>query len=117
MVSKQEEAALDRENANLENVEGETDLPSYADVPKSTAKPTTSATSIWQTKHTYSLNTSKGIPWLKLLASSRAPSIKTLPVFLEGDVISGSVDVELDKPESCKGVSITVSYPIFSNQL
>ena len=79
------------------------DLPSYADVRSSQ-----SSSAALRTEHTFSLNTVKGNPWISLHVTSRAPSPKTLPVFRDGDEIVGSVKINLDKPESCKGITIAV---------
>ncbi|KLO08938.1 hypothetical protein SCHPADRAFT_931505 [Schizopora paradoxa] len=116
-LSKEEEAERDR--AAVVAAE-EHELPAYGDhhgthavaapplqPPPFTAASSSSAAS--RTEHTYSLNNSKGKPWLTLVIKSRAPSSKALPVFYEGDVISGTVSVSLDKPESSKGVTIAVT--------
>ena len=116
-LSKEEEAERDRAAAAAAE---EHELPAYGDhhgthavsapplqPPPFSAASSSSAAS--RTEHTYSLNNSKGKPWLTLVIKSRAPSPKALPVFYEGDVISGTVSVSLDKPESSKGVTIAVS--------
>ena len=61
------------------------------------------------TEHTYSLNDSRGKAWLSLIVKSRAPSPKTLPLFVSGDEIQGQVSVDLEKSKNCKGVVIEVS--------
>lgn len=113
-LSKEEEAGLDRAAVAEEH-----ELPAYGDdhgthavaAPPLHPPPFAAATSssaASRTEHTYSLNNSKGKPWLTLIIKSRAPSVKALPVFLEGDVISGTVNVSLDKPETSKGIMIAV---------
>lgn len=84
-------------------------LPSYADVRSNSTSQTSSAA--FSTQHTFSLNNTKGKPWLSLHISSRAPTDKTLPVFRDGDEIRGEVKVQLEdkKPESCKGILVGVS--------
>ncbi|KDR78973.1 hypothetical protein GALMADRAFT_64064 [Galerina marginata CBS 339.88] len=43
-----------------------------------------------------------------MFVKSRATSATSLPIFFEGDTISGRVEVDLDKAESSKGVSISI---------
>lgn len=98
---------------------GAAELPSYSDARNEPAAPaaTTAAAPAYsssssggsKTEHVFSLNNSKGKPWLSLVVKSRAPSVKALPVFLDGDAITGEVRVALDKAESAKAVSIGVS--------
>lgn len=98
---------------------GAAELPSYSDARNETSAPavTTAAAPAYsssssggsKTEHVFSLNNSKGKPWLSLVVTSRAPSVKALPVFLDGDAITGEVRVALDKAESAKAVSIGVS--------
>ena len=82
-------------------------LPSYLDLQNSATSPL--ARGAYRTKHLYSLETTKRKPWLSLSVSSRAVSARVLPVFRDGDEISGEVKVDLDKPESYKGISVKVS--------
>jgi hypothetical protein len=85
-------------------------LPSYAHVREqqqqhSTPVPVTSG------EHQRSLETAKGKKWLTLFVKSRANN-SSLPIFLEGDIVSGRVELDLDKAESSKGVTVTVSVPL-----
>jgi hypothetical protein len=58
--------------------------------------------------HVYSLD-AKGAPWLSLrIANSRAHAPTALPLFADGDEITGAVELALDKPESAKAISIRV---------
>jgi hypothetical protein len=58
--------------------------------------------------HSYSLE-NKGHAWLTLkITNSRALNAKHLPVFHDADTVKGSVEVDLDKAESAKAVTIAV---------
>ncbi|RDB25619.1 hypothetical protein Hypma_006736 [Hypsizygus marmoreus] len=59
-------------------------------------------------EHSYSLE-SKGQKWITLLVHSRASNRSTaLPAFEEGDKISGRVELNLEKIETIKAITITV---------
>ena len=60
-------------------------------------------------EHHRFLEGAKGRKWLSIFVKSRANTPASLPVFFEGDTIAGRVEVDLDKAESSKGVSIYVS--------
>jgi hypothetical protein len=47
-------------------------------------------------------------PWLTLLMSSRSPKPEFLPLFVGKDSISGTVELELAKPETVREVKVTV---------
>ncbi|KAL5486115.1 hypothetical protein ACEPAI_7159 [Sanghuangporus weigelae] len=91
-----------------EGVEQHEQLPSYSDANTKAASPTASSSAAFRTQHSYSLETGKGKPWLNLNVTSRAVSAKVLPVFRDDDEISGEVKINLDKPESYKGVTINI---------
>lgn len=76
-------------------------LPSYT--PLGTASSVTE-----QTEHTYQLEDAKGRPWIWLIVKSRAKDKKTWPLFYEKDVIQGTVEVDFDKTDGAKGVTIGV---------
>lgn len=86
------------------------ELPSYAHAQNEQQKGLGDATGagLGREHHKY-LETGKGKKWLSMFVKSRATSAASLPVFFEGDTISGRVELDLDKAESSKGVSITVS--------
>jgi hypothetical protein len=111
--------ASHRDQARSDSADEGNELPDYADVrdnPAATVNvPPTNPTqfantdgSPLQTEHMTSLTNSKGRPWLFLKVTSRAGQAKSLPVFFHEDVIKGSVETDLDKAESSKGVTITV---------
>ncbi|KAF8968053.1 hypothetical protein BDZ97DRAFT_1655513 [Flammula alnicola] len=53
-------------------------------------------------------NTAAPWKWLSLVVPSRSTNASALPLFFEGDTISGRVEVDIDKAESCKGVTIAL---------
>jgi hypothetical protein len=60
------------------------------------------------TEHTYALE-SKGRKWLTLkVTNSRATNTTQLPAFVEADTIEGVVEIDADKPENSKGITISV---------
>jgi len=63
----------------------------------------------FQSQHRYSLDTKGGKPWVSFIVQSRSPSSNLLPLFYEHDIITGSVFLDLAKPESIRDVDITVS--------
>lgn len=85
---------------NVDEASAATDgeLPGY-----SRAEP--SSTSREWPEHVYSLDKTQ----LSLKVKSRAPSATNLPLFFDGDTITGSVEMNVEKPESAKSVTISVS--------
>jgi hypothetical protein len=62
--------------------------------------------------HLYSLD-AKGAPWLSLrIVNSRAHAPAALPLFADGDEITGAVELALDKPESAKAISRPVAHKL-----
>jgi hypothetical protein len=59
--------------------------------------------------HKY-LERSKGQKWLSLFVKSWARDAASMPMFFENADISGRVEVDLDKAESIKGITISVSH-------
>ena len=109
MVADGKDGAADQEN---------TELPSYSEARNDPVPPpapvSVFSSGALKTEHTFSLNNSKGKSWLSLVVKSRSPTAKTLPLFLDGDAIAGEVRVALDKAESAKAVSVSVSTKIVS---
>ncbi|TDL25704.1 hypothetical protein BD410DRAFT_895932 [Rickenella mellea] len=84
------------------------ELPGYSpQKPQATAR-------AGQTEQAYSLETNAGRKWITLRVTSWSPNPKSLPLFLDGDTIKGTVEVDLEKPESSKGVSINISGEVTS---
>jgi NAD-dependent oxidoreductase involved in siderophore biosynthesis len=50
--------------------------------------------------------------WLTLFVRSGAKDAASMPMFFENDDISGRVEIGLDKAESVKSVTITVSFDL-----
>ena len=71
-----------------------------------------SSTSSIRTQHQYCLTIGKGKcndrPWLTLFVSSRSPKPKFLPLFIGNDSISGTVELDFEKPETIREVKVTV---------
>ncbi|OBZ62661.1 hypothetical protein A0H81_15025 [Grifola frondosa] len=57
----------------------------------------------------YHLVDSKGRQWVWLTVKSRSPGAKQLPLFFDRDVITGTVEVDFDRADAAKGVSITAT--------
>ncbi|KAJ3554715.1 hypothetical protein NM688_g2961 [Phlebia brevispora] len=81
----------------------DTELPAY------TGRGASSSQAGELSEHTYKLEDSKGRPWIWLTVKSRAKDKKTWPLFYERDVIQGTVEVDFDKTDGAKGVSIGVT--------
>lgn len=86
----------------------EEELPSYTAKKESLGPAGATSSSGLGTEHSFSLKDSKGRAWLTLVVLSRAASDKSLPVFSDEDEINGTVKADAEKPESCKGISISV---------
>ena len=61
-----------------------------------------------QVVHEYILTNNSGYPWMKMVVRSKARDPTHTPFFMEGQVIAGSVSLDLPKPDNLKSVSITV---------
>jgi hypothetical protein len=69
-----------------------------------------SSTSSIRSEHRYCLTKGKGNdrPFLTLLVSSRSPKPRLLPLFIGKDRISGTVELDLEKPETIRELEVTV---------
>lgn len=82
--------------------------PDYRPSARSASGPPARNTSLaLGTEHRYALET-KGRAWMTLRVASRAGDAKGLPLFVDGDEIRGTVQLDLDKAESVKGIAIAV---------
>ncbi|TFK40190.1 hypothetical protein BDQ12DRAFT_772139 [Crucibulum laeve] len=90
--------------AEKPTAEPESELPSYSSVSAQKKSPTPVAGG---SEHSKSLE-NDGRKWLSLYVKSRSGNSSTLPVFLEGDSISGRVEIDLQKAETIKGIVIEV---------
>lgn len=77
------------------------ELPSYTPPPIASEK----------SEHTSSLETGKGRKWLVLKVKSRG-NASSLPLYYEKDIISGRVELDLEKGETIKGVVVSVGHPL-----
>ncbi|KAF7336762.1 hypothetical protein MVEN_02111400 [Mycena venus] len=75
--------------------------------PPGRPQPPAAAGGPYRTEHRYSLET-KGRPWLFIFIKSRAPNPGTLPYFLQADTVAGRVELDLDKAESLKSISVAI---------
>ncbi|KAI0671856.1 hypothetical protein C8Q78DRAFT_972602 [Trametes maxima] len=80
-----------------------------ADSPAPPSYVATTARSSEFIEHRYQLEDSKGRAWLWLTVRSRSKDARQLPLFFDRDAVSGTVEVDLDKAEGSKGVSISVT--------
>ena len=69
-----------------------------------------SSTSHIRSEHRYCLTKGKGNdrPFLTLLVGSRSPRPTFLPLFIGKDSISGTIELEPEKPETIREVKVTV---------
>jgi hypothetical protein len=74
---------------------------------------TSSLSTPFRTQHCYSLDRSNRKPWVSLIIHSRSPSSNMLPLFYEHDVITGSVSLDLTKPDNIRDIDVTVSVSTF----
>lgn len=58
--------------------------------------------------HSYNLSTKKGLPWATLNIQSRSRTTSRIPFFIEGEPITGSIELNLLEEKSMKSVSIAV---------
>ncbi|KAI0052246.1 hypothetical protein FA95DRAFT_1569344 [Auriscalpium vulgare] len=79
-------------------------LPAYT----SGARSGPSTSSGHQTEHRYSLGSKPERPWITLKVRSYSPNANLLPLFYEGDTISGSVSLDLTKSDAVREVSVTL---------
>ncbi|KAJ7031298.1 hypothetical protein C8F04DRAFT_1110697 [Mycena alexandri] len=61
----------------------------------------------YRTEHKFTLE-NKGKPWLFLFIKSRAATPAAAPFFLENDVVAGRVELEADKSEAIKSITVTI---------
>ncbi|ESK95335.1 hypothetical protein Moror_3907 [Moniliophthora roreri MCA 2997] len=64
-------------------------------------------------EHSYSLDR-RGHKWLSMFVTSRSRSSMSAPVYIEGDTINGRVELDLDRPETIKGVVVAVQASVIA---
>ncbi|KAF8896107.1 hypothetical protein BD779DRAFT_1724469, partial [Infundibulicybe gibba] len=84
----------------------DSELPKYNAVSPSAAVPS-NLTGPHYSSYTCALE-NNGDKWLLLSVNSRAPNSTSLPIFTEGDIIAGAVEINLKKRETIKGITIRV---------
>jgi len=82
----------------------EPELPGYSLRPSLASQATAE-----RSERVYSLE-SKGRRWISMFVKSRSTNPTLAPLFLEHDIISGRVELDLDKSETFKAVTISVSF-------
>lgn len=66
----------------------------------------------------FTLDTSKGKPWAFLKVNSRnSSSSQNAPSFFEGDLVTGTVELELEKPDSFVAIILEVAQYYYSLKL
>lgn len=94
-------------------------LPTYLDASATNLKAasTTSGNRTFRkgTAHCYELPDKHNHAWLKLTFSSRARTSVDMPRFLEGDKITGLVEMNLTKATTVKSVNVAVS--VFQSEI
>lgn len=91
----------------MNHTEGDNELPGYTPRAGSSMAPLGALTP--GSERITSLENSKGHKWLVLSVKSRAPTPEFWPVFCAGDLITGSVTLDILKSESSKAIVVTVT--------
>ncbi|KAG9314824.1 hypothetical protein JVU11DRAFT_3917 [Chiua virens] len=92
----------------------DSELPGYSELSSESLGLTAAAGSSSNTpragsQHIVSLEDAKGFKWLTLQVNSRASTPSSIPIFYEGDVVSGQVHFDALKSESIKGISVKMT--------
>ena len=74
------------------------DLPGYSEL----------TTGVYKTVHEFHIRNNKAKPWLTLRLRSRATEARYLPVYCDGDAITGELVLDLEGDEKTKGITLTV---------
>jgi len=95
-------------------MEGAYELPGYTprEVGSSQASQHSASTTAGS-EFTISREDNKGHKWLLLSVKSRSPKPNSPPVFYAGDLISGSVTLDVLKSESSKAITVGASHNLF----
>jgi hypothetical protein len=87
------------------------ELPGYT--PRASSSQASHSTVSRGSEYTISREDHRGRKWLFLSVKSRAPKSVLLPIFYGGDLISGSVALDIVKSESFKSITVKASYHLF----
>lgn len=93
----------------MNHVEGDNELPGYTPRLGATSSVAPLDAFTPGSEHTISLEDSKGHKWLLLSVKSRAPTSEFCPTFCAGDLISGSVILDILKLRSSKAIVVIVT--------
>lgn len=96
----------------MNHTEGSNELPGYTPRAGSSVAPLGALTP--GSERITSLENSKGHKWLVLSVKSRAPTSESWPVFCAGDLITGSVTLDILKSESYKAIVVTAGHHLFA---
>lgn len=96
----------------MNHTEGSNELPGYTPRAGSSMAPLGALTP--GSERITSLENSKGHKWLVLSVKSRAPTSESWPVFCAGDLITGSVTLDILKSESYKAIVVTAGHHLFA---
>jgi hypothetical protein len=92
-------------------MEDDQELPAYT--PRASSSQTSHSTVSRGSEYTISREDHKGHKWLSLSVKSRAPKSDLLPIFYGGDLVSGSVALDIVNSESFKSITVKASYHLF----
>ncbi|KAJ7094264.1 hypothetical protein C8R44DRAFT_814125 [Mycena epipterygia] len=88
--------------------DGDPELPGYPELlPGYTRQAAAPALGATRSEHKYSLET-KGRHWLFIYVKSRSPSAASPAFYVEGDTVAGRVELDIDKSESVKSITIAI---------
>lgn len=97
----------------MNHIEGDNELPGYTPRAGSSVAPLNALTP--GSERTVSLEDSKGHKWFLLsVPKGRAPTSEFWPAVYAGDLISGSVTLDILKSESPKAILVTASHHLFA---
>ncbi|KAJ7592897.1 hypothetical protein C8J56DRAFT_1045349 [Mycena floridula] len=89
------------------SVQSVTSLPAYTPRP---SRPSSAHRRREPIEHVLELSDKRGKPWASLKLFSNAGGSKSLPTFVQGDKITGSVSLELSEEDSISSIDISVSF-------
>ncbi|KAG1738345.1 uncharacterized protein EDB91DRAFT_1249262 [Suillus paluster] len=98
----------------MNHIEGDYELPGYT--PRAGGSLASQNAIIPGSERTISLEDSKGHKWLLLSVKSRAPTPEFWPAFCTGDLISGSVTLDLVKSQSSKAIIVTAATTLIGQE-
>lgn len=88
------------------------DLPAYSQ----TLQPSTQYTPSEHAEHATVLNDDDGNAYCTLKVLSRSASTKSLPILMEGEPVTGSIELHLKKADPIKAVTISVRLYVYTSK-